>query len=127
MPQHPLLNQLKTMPNLFAEKRKDAGLAAIDYYANMHSATESLNSVLKVIDKLYQLKLDGQVLNSKGYLDLDADIAFFSILKTVFYSMEKGYANLTDLPQLSGDIVKDTKLLNDWSDSNIEKINKTLK
>jgi hypothetical protein len=123
MPNHPLLIQLKNLSSfLNPEEKRQAFLDTIDYYSNIYSATDALDSILKVIDRLYHLKSSGQVFSDQGYIELEINIAFLNVLKNIFYALEKGYKGLPDLPQLTEDTSENIKNLNEWSDVNLEKI-----
>lgn len=123
MPQHPYLIQLKSASNLFLDQKKyKACQDTIDYYSNIYTASDALDSVLKILDKLAQVKRNGQVLSDKGHKDLDLDMAFFDTLKVIFYASEKNFKDLDNLPEFTENFQENLSLLKEWSEINLQKI-----
>jgi hypothetical protein len=119
---HPLLDKLKQDPNLFSLDRVAEGIGVIDYYSKMYSATDALDSIIKILNKLAQAKHNYNMLSTRKTQEIEFDLAFFNVLKIIFYAMEKQYNSLDSFPDFSGDLKSNINILNDWSDNNLQKI-----
>jgi hypothetical protein len=126
MPRHEILTQLKENSLLFSPERRQEGVDLISYYESAYNPTEALNMCLEALKGLYLLDSRNLVTDARQRYQREFDIALFEVFKALFYGMEKKYNDFSPLPELTGDVKENSKLLKEWSDANIKKINELL-